>query len=198
MGLLILPEPVIDDYWVRWDPVEHVWEVSTDKGTTWRYLGETPRVQSIIGLGGPLLKDPTLSTGIIYFDGTNWQVYERLTGPRRLLPVVTEAKGGTAWSANGITAAANIHVWHAPYPCTVTEVRGIRRGGTSASINARRNGGATHLASNFVLTKADKWLSGGVVQNVEYNVGDNMEIMITAVAGSPTDVGVEVVITRSL
>jgi hypothetical protein len=46
------------------------------------------------------------------------------------------------------------------------------------------------------LVVADAWMDGGVVQNIEYAKGDKMEIMLTAVAGSPTQIGVQVVVTR--
>lgn len=93
-------------------------------------------------------------------------------------------------------AAINVITWRAPYACTVTNVRGYRVGGTGATINARRNGTDNHLASALSVTSADTWMDGGSVQNTAYAVGDKMEIMLVTLAGSPTQVAVQVDFTR--
>lgn len=85
MSLLLVPETPIVDYWVRWDPSINEWQVSTDKGTTWRILAENPQVQTLIGLGGSLVKTPIAGKGLIYFDGSKWKVYEGENGPTNLL-----------------------------------------------------------------------------------------------------------------
>ena len=108
----------------------------------------------------------------------------------------TEAHGGVYVNVNGITATANIIAWQAPYKCNVVAVRGYRVGGTSASINARKNGSSNHLSSALSLSSADTWMDGGAVQNVSYNADDKLEIMLTAVAGSPTQIGVQVLFQR--
>ncbi len=94
-------------------------------------------------------------------------------------------------------AVQNTIVWRAPFACTVTNVRGYRVGGTGATINARRNGTDNHLASALSLTSADTWQDGGAVQNTAYAAGDKMEIMVVTVAGSPTQVAIQVDLTRS-
>lgn len=104
------------------------------------------------------------------------------------------SRGGTIVNPNGITATINIIVWYATVACTVTNVRGYRVGGgaSTSSINARKNGTSNHLSSAKVLTNADTWYDGGAVQNATYAAGDKLEIMLTAVAGSPTQVCVQV------
>jgi len=102
-------------------------------------------------------------------------------------------RGGTVLNPSG---AINIIVWRAPFACTVTNVRGYRVNGTGATINARRNGTSNHLASALSLTSADTWQDGGSVQNTAYAAGDKLEIMIVSVAGSPTQIAIQVDFTR--
>ncbi len=102
------------------------------------------------------------------------------------------SRGGALVNSNGITAAVNIIVWRAPFSCTVTKVYGYRVGGTGATINARKNGASNHLSANKSLTSANTWMDGGAVQNTGYSAGDKMEIKIVSVAGSPTQVAVQV------
>ena len=102
------------------------------------------------------------------------------------------ARGGTVLSP----IAQNIIVWQARFPCTVTQVRGYRVGGTGATINARRNGASNHLSSALSLTSADTWMDGGAVQNTAYVADDKLEIMVVSVTGSPTQVGIQVNLTR--
>jgi len=104
------------------------------------------------------------------------------------------SRGGVVISPS---VAINIIIWRALFSCTVTNVRGYRVGGTGATINARRNGANNHLASALSLTSADTWMDGGAVQNTAYAAGDKMEIMIVSVTGSPTQVAVQVDLTRS-
>jgi hypothetical protein len=90
----------------------------------------------------------------------------------------------------------NIIAWRAPFACTVTAVKGYRVAGTGATVNARRNGADNHLASALSLTSADTWQDGGSVQNTAYAAGDRMEIMVVSVAGTPTQVSIQVDFTR--
>lgn len=106
------------------------------------------------------------------------------------------SRGGTLYKSDGIVTAVNIIVWRAPFACTVTAVKGYRVGGTGATINARKNGASNHLASDLSLTSLDTWMDGGSVQNTAYAAGDKMEIMIVSVAGSPTQVAVQIDFTR--
>lgn len=102
------------------------------------------------------------------------------------------ARGGTVLSP----AVQNIIVWQARFPCTVTQVRGYRVGGTGATINARRNGSSNHLSSALSLTSADTWMDGGAVQNTAYVADDKLEIMVVSVTGSPTQISIQVNFTR--
>lgn len=131
-----------------------------------------------------------VASGISYieftYDGTNWVATTSL-------PEVV-ARGGSVLNPTG---SVNIYVWRAPYPATVTAVKGIRRAGTSATVNARKNGTLSHLATDITLSTADTWTDGGTVQNATYAVGDSLEIQITGITGTPTEVGVQVEFTRA-
>lgn len=93
-------------------------------------------------------------------------------------------------------AGTNIYVWRAPFACTVTAVKGIRTAGTGATINARKGGTLNHLASALSLTAADTWMDGGAVQNTAYSLGDMMEIMVVTIAGTPTQIAIQVDLTK--
>ena len=122
------------------------------------------------------------------------RLQELAAGDTLNLQGVIISRGGTVRSPAG---AINLIVWRAPFACTVTNVRGYRVGGTGATINARRNGASNHLSSALSLTSADTWQDGGAVQNTAYAAGDKMEIMVVTVAGSPTQIAIQVDLTRN-
>ena len=107
------------------------------------------------------------------------------------------SRGGTLYDGSGITAGANIIVWRAPYAATVTNVRGFRVGGSGATVNARLNGAATFLSSDLSVTSTDDWLDGGAVQNTAIVAGDEIEMQVVTVTGDPTQVAVQIDMTRS-
>jgi hypothetical protein len=105
------------------------------------------------------------------------------------------AKGGV-WTSP--TAGDDAVVWKAPFPCTVTNVRGFREGGTGAAVNASKNGVATeHLAADLSLTSADTWMDGGAVQNTAYADGDYLVLRLISVAGAPDRIILQVDFTRA-
>lgn len=106
---------------------------------------------------------------------------------------VTISRGGTILDPTG---ARFVMVWRAPFACTVTNVRGHRKGGTGATINARRNQLSDHLATDLSLTTADSWTDGGAVQNTAYAVNDDLEIEIASIAGAVTEIAIQVEFTR--
>lgn len=106
------------------------------------------------------------------------------------LPVIS--RGGTFVNPNGISAGINIITWQALFPCTVMGLRAYRVDGTGATVNARKNGTSNHLASDLSLTSADTWMDAGAVQNQGYAIGDKLEIMVVSVAGTPTQVAIQV------
>lgn len=94
------------------------------------------------------------------------------------------------------TGARDVMVWRAPFACTVTNVRGHRKGGTGATVNARRNQTSDHLASALSLTTADAWADGGAVQNTAYAAGDDLEIRLASITGAVTEIAIQVDFTR--
>ena len=103
------------------------------------------------------------------------------------------ARGGTVLTP---TAAINITVWRAPFACTVTAVKGYTLDATGTTVNARKNGSLTHLATDLTISASGSWLDGGAVQNTAYVVGDRLEIMLTGIVGNPTQIAVQVEYTR--
>ena len=106
----------------------------------------------------------------------------------------TFARGGTLLTPQN---PISVMVWRAPFACTVTAVKGFAKGATGTTINARKNEALTHLASDLTISSTDAWLDGGAVQNQSYLVGDELEIMLTGIGGSPTQVAVQVEYARS-
>lgn len=84
-------------------------------------------------------------------------------------------------------------IWRAPFACEVVRVLGYRSGGSGATINTRRSASAsTHLASDLSLSTADSWLDGGQVQHTTLTLGDSLEVLVTAVSGSPAQLVIQV------
>ena len=109
-------------------------------------------------------------------------------------PAETFSKGGVILNPTG---ALNVIIWYASVACTVTAVRGYRVGGDGATINTRKNGSLTHLATALSVTSADTWMDGGTVQNTAYAVGDKLEIMLVSITNSPSQVAIGVDYTQS-
>jgi len=118
--------------------------------------------------------------------------FVRGTGTGCVAEAIEISKGGTFLDPD----VRNVIVWRAPFPCTVTNVRAYRVGGTGATINARKNGTLNHLSSALSLTSADTWQDGGAVSNTAYVAGDKLEIMFVTLAGTPTQVAIQVDYTR--
>ena len=95
------------------------------------------------------------------------------------------------------TAARIYMVWRAPFACTVTNVRGHRKGGTGATVNARKNQASDHLSSDLSLSSADQWMDGGSVQNTSYSAGDDLEMELASITGSVTEICIQVDFTRA-
>jgi hypothetical protein len=108
------------------------------------------------------------------------------------------SRGGTIYNPSGISIApATMSVWWAPYDCRVISIKGYRVGGTGATINAHRSGSATnHLASALSLTDANMWMDAGSITDATYTAGDGLEIALMSVAGTPTQVSIQVNYTR--
>lgn len=103
---------------------------------------------------------------------------------------------GTLLTPLGIV---DIPAWQAPFACQVTKVRGLSVGGaaTGTTINSRKNGSLTHLASALTLDGSGLWQDGGAVQNIAYAVDDRMQWQITGLgAPRPTAIALELHLER--
>lgn len=101
---------------------------------------------------------------------------------------LVESKGGVILDPSG---ARDIVVWRAPAACTVIAVRGYTTGGTSADINARKNGTDALLAADLTAA-AGSWTSQTTIQNASFAIGDSLEIRLISLSGSPTAVAIQV------
>jgi hypothetical protein len=100
------------------------------------------------------------------------------------------------YNPNGLVNAVSFPIWRAPFSCIVTNVRGLRIGGTGATINARKNGTDTHLASALSLTSENTLMDGGAPQNVQYDTGDLMEAMLVSTSGKPPYILIQIDLIR--
>jgi hypothetical protein len=105
----------------------------------------------------------------------------------------TFVAGGTR---PGATGASDAIVWEAPYAATIIAVRGIRIGGTGATVNAQRNFTSEHLASDLSLPSSGVVYDGGAVQNTAYVAGDILEARIKSASGSPADITILIRLRR--
>lgn len=103
-----------------------------------------------------------------------------------------ESKGGVILDPSG---ARDVVVWRAPFACTATAVRAYTTGGTSANVNARKNGTSALLASDLT-ANAGTWTSNTTLQNASFVAGDSLEIRLISLSGSPTAVAIQVECTR--
>jgi hypothetical protein len=157
---------------------------SAAPGTNWMHGDITAYTAST----GVLVVNVTLIGG----SGTKTAWTVSLSAPASTSVVYTFSRGGTLLNAvDGITAV-NVFAGRLPVACTVTAVKGWRVGGTGATINARLNGASNHLASALSLVNASTVYDGGAVQNTAYSIGDYLEIMVVSVAGTVSQIGIQV------
>lgn len=139
------------------------------------------------GVGYGRIYISTDTNQVFQWNGAAWVDISSTIGLQRI-PTV----GGTLIFPG---AASTPVVWRAPYACTVTNVRGIRNGGTGAHINAN-NAGAALLAVNLSLVAADVWADGGAVQNTAVLAGNAIQLNFVDFAGGPNYVSIQVDLTR--
>jgi hypothetical protein len=99
----------------------------------------------------------------------------------------------TAFNSSTISSTGNAIAWRAPFRCSVTGFYGYISGTSGSKVNARLNGASNHLSSDLTLTATDSWISyTGTLQNILYNPGDKLEIMLTTLVDSPSQIAIQV------
>lgn len=93
------------------------------------------------------------------------------------------------------SGARDVVIWYANVACTVTAIRAYTTGGTSANINARKNGSSALLAGDLT-ANAGAWTSTTTIQNASFSVADSLEVRLISLSGSPTAVAFQVECTR--
>jgi hypothetical protein len=126
--------------------------------------------------------------------------------PRDYLGTSLEVNGSRVttvadkFTAGGVVldpvGARDFTIWRAPFACTVAAVKCRRRGGTGASVNARKNASLL-LASNLSLTSADTYMDGGTVQNASFAIGDELELRVISITGVVTELSYVIEFTRT-
>jgi len=114
------------------------------------------------------------------------------SGTSGLNGISTGSLGGIFFTP---AAAVSSSVWRAPYDCTIKNLRGYRVGGTGATINAQ-NAGADIRSADLSIASADTWTDGGALQNTSVTAGNNIKIEVASVAGSPTQITIQVDYTK--
>lgn len=109
----------------------------------------------------------------------------------------TFARGGSVLTP---AAPINIMVWRANTACTVVALKAYRVDGTGATVNAGKGTIATPtdlvLASDLSIASDEIWTDGGAVQNTSFSVGDPLIIVVASVAGSPSQIAIQVDFTK--
>jgi hypothetical protein len=179
----------------------HRFGLLTTKGDFVGYDGSTP-VRVPVGSDGFVpIGDATAAVGwrwtrldhltdLANVQGGSASERYHLTSAQHGIAIDPQIQRGGVY-INPVGALA-VTAWRAPYACTVLNVRGYRSGGTGATINARKNGTSTHLASDLSLTSDVTWMDGGAVQNATYAAGDSLELLLQSVTGLPAQVVVQV------
>lgn len=93
------------------------------------------------------------------------------------------------------SGARDMVIWRAPFACTASAVRVFTTGGTSANVNARKNGTDALLAGDLT-GNAGTMTSNTTLQNASFAAGDYLEARLISLSGSPTSVLVQVECTR--
>jgi len=78
---------------------------------------------------------------------------------------------------------------------TVREIRAIRVGGTSASINVTKNGSSDLLTANYATSTSEA--SAGTLQNNGLAQGDIVRVAVRAISGTVTEIFVQLTITHN-
>ncbi len=88
-------------------------------------------------------------------------------------------------------AAGIFVVWRAPFAAQLSGLRAYRVDGTGATVNARKNGVANHLAVDLSVSVVGAWIDGGSLQDASYAAGDTLEVIFTGVTGGPSQLIVQ-------
>lgn len=85
----------------------------------------------------------------------------------------------------------NYSVYKSLYNATLKKIILLKQGGASITFNARKNKTSNHLATNAVINTNDNYVDVGALQNNIYAIGDEIEIMFTAIASGVNYVNIQ-------
>ena len=101
------------------------------------------------------------------------------------------SKGGTILSPTPQT----IVIWRAPFPCTITAVKGYQDIGTGSVVTAY-DGSTDILSTNLTISSAATWQDGGSLAKTAVSAGDSIAIRVVSVSGSPNYLVIQVELTQ--
>lgn len=147
-----------------------------DAATVYRVVESTPdgsyRYYVLVGVSSPVWVGDIraeLGEGAMTYLGATFSVMMSLTGD----------------------TIGSYPIYYAPQAYTITAVRGIRVGGTGATINAQNNG--SDIATvDLSLTSAGTWMAAPALQNVGLSAGASLSLEVASASGTPTSVTVQV------
>lgn len=117
-----------------------------------------------------------------------------VSGPQQAMLDTKQDRAGGVFSVTipvlSPTAGAMV-AWRAPFAAQLLGLQAYRAGGSGASVNARKNGVDNHLTTDLSVSVADAWVAAGTLQLTNYAAGDTLEVLFTAVNGSPTQLVVQ-------
>ncbi|MET7334364.1 hypothetical protein [Nonomuraea sp. NPDC005650] len=94
-------------------------------------------------------------------------------------------------------AAGSFVLWRASVPCKIKAVRAYRVGGTTAVVNATKNG-ASVLTGDLATPAASTWAAGslGALSARRMVEGDTLAATIVSASGTPTDLVIQIDIEK--
>jgi hypothetical protein len=139
-----------------------------------------------------LTSDPPHRKGSIYFRSDSLQVrLDDGTSYYNLSKSQVFSKGGVVLSPTPQT----IVIWRAPFPCTITAVKGFQDIGTGSVITAY-DGSADLLHTDLTISSAATWQDGGSLAKTAVSAGDSIAIKVVSVSGSPNYLVIQVELTQ--
>lgn len=139
-----------------------------------------------------LTSDPPHREGSIYFRSDSLQLrLDDGTSYYNLPKSQAFSKGGVVLSP----IAQTIVIWRAPFPCTITAVKGYQDVGTGSVVTAY-DGPTDLLHTDLTISSAATWQDGGSLAETAVSAGDSIAIRVVSVSGSPNYLAIQVELTQ--
>jgi hypothetical protein len=139
-----------------------------------------------------LTSDPPHREGSIYFRSDSLQMrLDDGTSYYNLPKNQVFSKGGVIL----LPIPQTIAIWRAPFPCTITAVKGYQDTGTGSVITAY-DGSTDLLDTDLTISSAATWQDGGSLAKTTVSAGDSIAMKVVSVSGSPNYLVIQVELTQ--